>query len=252
MALSEFAKEKGQYIIPKKGSPEYNRVKEIQSELQEGPAVGAGSNLKNPEPLVKKMKKSKSKLVKLQAYNPELDVVEGSGFIKNRFIGLVKKVNNTVDKNLESALGDVPLEPSEMHAKKLVTENGIVKRLNYNYAGPGTNLESRLSRNIKPIDGIDDAARTHDIDYTENFQKKMKQGIKVTKDEVQAADKKFVDKVKLHKKDNPAFAAVIPPLFAAKKLAEDTRVLSYTSFFDPAKSGSGLLEFRIKNTRRDI
>ena len=80
----------------------------------------------------------------------------------------------------------------------------------------------------------------------------MKQGIKVTKDEVQAADKKFVDKVKLHKKDNPAFATVSPPLFAAKKLAEDTRVLSYTSFFDPAKSGSGLSEFRIKNTRRDI
>lgn len=240
-ALSAFATENGQYIIPKKGTPQYNRVKEIQSKLQEGTAVGTGPNSKNPEPLVKTMKKSKSKLG-----------VEGSGFIKNRFVGLVKKVNNAVDRSLESAEGDVPLEPGEMHAKKLVTENGIVKRLNYNYAGPGTNLESRLSRNIKPIDGIDDAARTHDIDYTENFQKKMKQGIKVTKAEVQAADKKFVDKVKLHKRDNPAFAALIPPLFAAKKLAEDTRVLSHTSFFDPAKSGSGLSDFRIKNTRRDV
>jgi len=250
-ALTEFAKQNGKYIIPKKGTPEYDKVKEIQSNL----GISGGKIPFELKGLPPKMKQRKSKLVKLQQYDPELDVIQGvsgSGFIKDKFVGLVKKVNNKIVANLEPAEGNIPLEEGEIHAKKIVRQNGKIKRLNYNYAGPGTKLEKKLANNVQPIDGIDAAAKQHDIDYTNNFQAKMKKGIKVSKKEVQQADEIFVNKVKQNKKDNPVFAAVIPPLFAAKKVAENTGVLNYTSFFDPGTTGAGMSEFRIRNTRREI
>jgi len=85
----------------------------------------------------------------------------------------------------------------------------------------------------------------------------MKEGQKVSKLEVQLADKKFVDKVKKNKKDDIVLATAIPPLFAAKKLAEDTGVLSHTSYLDPKttgkgmkKSGSGIKVIKKKTTKK--
>ena len=163
-ALKEYAAKNGQYVIPKKGSPEYDEVKAIQDKLRASPATQT------------------------------TPVKKGKG-VKEVFVKTIRAVNNRIDNNIPPVPEDVPLEPREMHAKKIVRRNGRVMRQNYNYAGPGTNVEQRLARNIQPIDGIDAAAKQHDIDYTLDFQKKMKRGQKVSKQEVQQADKRFVERV---------------------------------------------------------
>ena len=211
-ALKEYADINGNYVIPKKGTKQYDEVKQIQE----------------------KMKSASQKT--------------GDGFIKDSFVGVVKKVNKTIDENIEPVENNIPLAEGEIHAKKIVLKNGKVKYQNYNYAGPGTKVKERLSKKVQPIDGIDAAAQQHDIDYTLNFQERIKKGQKVTKKEVQEADKRFVEKVKMNKNDNRVFAATIPPLFKAKQIAEDTGLLNHTSFFDP-KTGSGVSKKRNTKTK---
>ena len=81
----------------------------------------------------------------------------------------------------------------------------------------------------------------------------MKRGNKVSKQEVQAADKRFVEKVKQSRGDNPVFAALIPPVFKAKEIAENTGVLSHTAFFDPAKTGGSVMsDFKIKSMSKKL
>lgn len=224
-ALAEYATMKGQYIIPKKGTKEYDEVKAIQEKIK----TGGGCCVPVQEPKTNK------------------SVKKGKG-VKEVFVNVIKRVNNAIDNNIEGVPEDVPLAPGEMHAKKLVRRDGKIKRQNYNFAGPGTNVERRLAQNIQPIDGIDAAAKQHDIDYTLDFQNRMKRGNKVSKQEVQAADKRFVEKVKQSRGDNPVFAALIPPVFKAKEIAENTGVLSHTAFFDPAKTGGSVMsDFKIKS-----
>ena len=219
-ALKEYAAKNGQYVIPKKGSPEYDEVKAIQDKLRASPATQT------------------------------TPVKKGKG-VKEVFVKTIRAVNNRIDNNIPPVPEDVPLEPREMHAKKIVRRNGRVMRQNYNYAGPGTNVEQRLARNIQPIDGIDAAAKQHDIDYTLDFQKKMKRGQKVSKQEVQQADKRFVERVQMHKNDNPLFAAAIPPVFKAKQVAENVGLLDHTAFFNPNTTGSGVMtDFKIKSKSR--
>ena len=213
-ALTEYSKINNQYIIPKKGTKQYDEVKAIQERLKASPATTAPATTKTPK--------------------------KGKG-IKETFVKIIQKVNDTIDKNIEPVPEDIPLQPTEYHAKKIVRKNGKIMKQNYNFAGPGTQVERRLSENIKPIDGIDSAAKTHDIDYTLNFQKRMKRGEKVSKQEVQLADKKFVDSVKQNRADNPVLAAVIPPVFKAKEIAENVGALSHTAFFNPASTGSGVM-----------
>jgi hypothetical protein len=210
-ALTEYAENNGQYVIPKKNTPQYDEVKKIQERLKASPSQAA------PVPKTKK----------------------GKG-IKETFVSVINKVNNSIDKNIEPVPDDVPLEPTEYHAKKIVRRDGKIKRQNYNFLGPGTAVEKRLEKNIKPIDNLDDAARDHDVIYTLDFQKRMKQGQTVSKKEVQLADKRFVEKVKKNSKDNPVLAAAIPPIFKAKEIAENVGVLPHTAFFNPKTTGSGV------------
>lgn len=233
-ALKEYSNMNGQYVIPKKGTKQYDEVKAIQDKLKGSPA----SLVTEPITQGKGVKTTKTKPKK------------GKG-IKETFIKVVQKVNDTIDKNIESVPEDIPLATGEMHAKKIVRKNGKIMKQNYNYAGPGTQVERRLAQNIQPIDGIDAAAKQHDIDYTLNFQKRMKRGEKVSKQEVQMADKKFVDSVKQNKADNPVFAAVIPPVFKAKEIAENVGALSHTAFFDPETTGSGVMsDTKLKMIRK--
>ncbi len=221
-ALKEYSNMNGQYVIPKKGTKQYEEVKAIQAKLAADPST-ATSAPKTPKTTAKK----------------------GKG-VKEAFVSVINKVNNAIDKNIPPVPEDIPLAPGEMHAKKLVRRDGKIMRQSYNWAGPGTEVERRLSQNIQPIDGIDAAAKQHDIDYTLDFQRRMKQGQKVSKQEVQLADKRFVNAVKQNRKDNPLFAAAIPPVFKAKEVAENIGILPHTAFFDPAKTGSGLSERKIK------
>ena len=221
-ALKEYSNITGNYIIPRKGTAEYNEVKAIQEKIK------SGGGCCGPTPKTTKTKKA------------------GKG-VKEAFVGVIKRVNGAIDNNIESVPEDIPLAPGEMHAKKLVRRDGKIKRQNYNYAGPGTNVERRLAQNIQPIDGIDAAAKQHDIDYTLDFQARMKRGQKVSKQEVQAADKRFVNRVKQSRGDNPVFAAVIPPVFKAKEVAENIGALDHTAFFNPAKTGGVMSDFKIKS-----
>ena len=75
----------------------------------------------------------------------------------------------------------------------------------------------------------------------------MKQGQTVSKQEVQLADKRFLNAVKQNRRDNPVLAAVIPPVFKAKEVAENIGILPHTAFFDPAKTGSGVKSRPKKN-----
>jgi len=231
-ALKEYSNMNGQYVIPKKGTKQYDEVKAIQDKLKGSPA-----SLVTEPKTTKTTKTTKTKPKK------------GKG-IKETFIKVVQKINDTIDKNIEPVPEDIPLATGEMHAKKVVKRDGKIMRQSYNYAGPGTQVERRLAQNIQPIDGIDAAAKQHDIDYTLNFQKRMKRGEKVSKQEVQMADKKFVDSVKQNKADNPVFAAVIPPVFKAKEIAENVGALSHTAFFDPS-TGSGVMsDTKLKMIRK--
>lgn len=228
-ALTEYSKINNQYIIPRKGTTHYDEVKKIQERLKTAPATTAPAPPKTPK--TTKPKKGKG--------------------VKETFIKVVQKVNDTIDNNIPPIPEDIPLAPGEMHAKKIVRRNGKIQRQNYNYAGPGTQVERRLAQNIQPIDGIDAAAKQHDIDYTLDFQKRMKRGEKVSKQEVQMADRKFVESVKQNKADNPLFATVIPPVFKAKEIAENIGALSHTAFFDPKTTGSGVVsDIKLKMMRK--
>ena len=217
-ALKEYANIKGQYVIPKKGTAEYDEVKAIQAKLAS-----------NPQPPT-----------------PKTTAKKGKG-VKEAFVSVINKVNNAIDNNIPPVPEDIPLAQGEMHAKKLVRRDGKIQRQNYNWAGPGTKVEERLSKNIQPIDGIDAAAKQHHIDYTLDFQRRMKRGEKVSKQEVQLPDKEFLNVVKQNRRDNPVLAAVIPPVFKAKEVAENIGILPHTAFFDPAKTGSGVKSRPKKN-----
>ena len=228
-ALTEYSKINNQYIIPRKGTTHYDEVKKIQERLKTAPATTAPAPPKTPK--TTKPKKGKG--------------------VKETFIKVVQKVNDTIDNNIEPVPEDIPLAPGEMHAKKIVRRDSKIMRQNYNYAGPGTQVERRLAQNIQPIDGIDAAAREHDVAYTLDFQKRMKRGEKVSKQQVQMADRKFVESVKQNKADNPVLATVIPPIFKAKEVAENIGALSHTAFFDPAKNGSGVVsDIKLKMMRK--
>jgi len=78
---------------------------------------------------------------------------------------------------------------------------------------------------------MDDATRTHDQQYTLDFQKRMKEGEKVSKQEVQLADKRFVDKVKKNKKDDIVLTTAIHGLFLLLKNSLKTRVCYHIQHF---------------------
>ena len=147
----------------------------------------------------------------------------------------VDTVNNGIDMLLPQDPSSLPLMSGEHHAKKIV--NG--KKVNYTFLGPSTHVNERLARGDKPIDNLDKYAKEHDKTYTLVFKKKLQKGIKVSKEEVQRADDEFVVGVVKNRADNPLLASLIPKVFKAKKLAENTGVLSHTAFFD-GNTGNGL------------
>ena len=91
-ALKEYANIKGQYVIPKKGTAEYDEVKAIQAKLAS-----------NPQPSA-----------------PKKNSKKGDG-IKEAFVSVINKVNNAIDSNIPPVPEDIPLAQGEMHAKKIST-----------------------------------------------------------------------------------------------------------------------------------
>jgi len=140
-ALKQYNASSGnQYVIPKKGSDAYNKVKSIQEKLGGAPVAGKGMN----------------------GIEAKLNKSVGKGFIKEKFAGIVKRVNGAIDSNMQAVDGNVPLAAGEMHAKKITRKDGKLKYENYNFLGPGTKVEERLAKGVQPINQMDDAASAHD------------------------------------------------------------------------------------------
>lgn len=84
----------------------------------------------------------------------------------------------------------------------------------YNYAGPGTNVNVRLQRKVKPVNPIDRACLKHDLVteprgpyYGKDDPKKMR-----------AADRKLIADVrKVAYVDPPIAAAIISAMYALLK-----------------------------------
>jgi hypothetical protein len=164
-----------------------------------------------------------------QKYN-----VKGAG-LKDTFGSVIDKVYSGLDSLLPQAKNSIPLFPGERHGKKI--KDGEI--ISYNWLGPNTKVSQRLARGDKGIDKLDELARQHDLSYTLVFKKKLQKGIKVSKAEVQRVDKVFVDGVNQNKSENPILARIIPPIFQAKKIAQDMGVLHHTAFFY-LKTGDGM------------
>ena len=98
-ALTEYNKINNQYVIPRKGTPQYDEVKKIEERLKASGQAPAPA----PAPKTTKAKTTKTK--------------KGKG-IKEGFIKIVQKVNETIDNNIESVPDDIQLQPTEYHAKK--------------------------------------------------------------------------------------------------------------------------------------
>lgn len=82
-----------------------------------------------------------------------------------------------------------------VHRKKVAGGSGLINSLinklpvelhipGYNYCGPGTKLEKRLSRGDSGVNGLDEACKEHDIAYSQNTNLK----------ERHSADKVLADK----------------------------------------------------------
>jgi len=147
--------------------------------------------------------------------------------IKDIFAGLIKILNALVEIHLNAVEGNVSLAPGELHAKKIVIQDGTYQ--NYAYMGLGTRLEERGAEQIEPINGLDTAARDHDIVYTQ-FQQRLKNGETVTIQEVQEVDQKFILQVLLSKHDDMMNALAVALFFSAKKHAEDMGLFSHIVF----------------------
>ena len=69
------------YVIPKKGYDSYNKVKSIQEKLGGTPIASKGKDI--------------------NAIEAKLNKSPVKGFIKDKFTGIVKRVNGAIDNNLE-------------------------------------------------------------------------------------------------------------------------------------------------------
>ena len=120
--------------------------------------------------------------------------------------------------------------PGERHMF-LPTEYGLTRA---NYAGPGTHLKERLSRNDPPVDGprgIDIAAKQHDIDYS---------NAKVFKD-VRRADNRFIKRVR--KSEQSSFAKnIVIGAMKSKKFGENIGIFKPDTFTNVDLEGSGMKE----------
>ena len=85
----------------------------------------------------------------------------------------------------------------------------------YNFCGPGTNLEMRLSRGDKPINGLDACCMVHDIVYSETS----------------SASKRVDADRKLR---NCALAIIANPL-ASAKLRSEAAIVSVAMLTEPGR-----------------
>ncbi len=125
----------------------------------------------------------------------------------------------------------------------LPTSYGLTRT---NYAGPGTNLKTRLNRGDKGVDGpygIDQAAQKHDILYSQANDY----------DDIREADEIFLNDVK-NSSQTPLVKKTVSTAIKLKNIGEDFGFLSkdryLTNLNNPNKSGKGRHKFKIIKDNR--
>ena len=196
---------------------------------------------KYPIPFIKPMVKKGSGLMEQLGVLTDLDIQKSINDLLNTLkdsVAVRQDIfaegirTDTVASLDDSMLASRTGYPGERHMY-LPTNLGLTRA---NYAGPGTNLKARLLRNDPPVDGpngIDAAAKQHDIDYSKAR----------TVSDVRSADKSFLKKVRRSTQSMPAKQLVIGAM-KAKMFGEDTGIIgpeAFTKLDLEDKAGSGML-----------
>ena len=122
--------------------------------------------------------------------------------------------------------------PGEKHARVGNRSDGQA----YSYVGPGTDLKIRLNprtglpkREYQPINGIDQAALRHDIQYgriAEDYRQKPTPENKSRQlKRIHEEDDIFIDTVKRHRAEDPTVADLAVKMIKAKKWGEKLHLL---------------------------
>jgi hypothetical protein len=119
--------------------------------------------------------------------------------------------------------------PGEKHA--------VTSGKTANFLGPGTHIRTRLARGDKPVNDLDNVAKSHDISYMNSLDRlKHTNDKKQFRAEIWKADNEFIDRAK-RSKDDPVVGKVASGMIAAKMYAEKAGLMSTRQF-----SGAGRKE----------
>jgi hypothetical protein len=138
------------------------------------------------------------------------------------------KISNFVNSNINKNPAAQPGFSGETHMY-LPTKYGYTRG---NFVGPGTRLSARLNRNDIGVDGpngIDSAARTHDIAYNQAK----------TVSDIRQADDVFINSVE-NSSQSPNVKKLVATAIKMKKIGEDVGLTDVNTFTDVNQvSGSG-------------
>ncbi len=148
-----------------------------------------------------------------------LGLRKGLALASNVIFGKVgATVSNLISKKFGKNPEARPIFPGEQHIV-LPTRFGLTRA---NFAGPGTQVERRVRRGDRGVDGtrgIDAISKIHDIDYV-NAR---------TSADVRRADNKMIASVK-RSSAGPKTKAIVLAALKAKKLGEDIGVIDVNTF----------------------
>jgi hypothetical protein len=99
----------------------------------------------------------------------------------------------------------------------------------YQYLGPGTHVDERVSRGDKPINGIDAGARIHDIQY-KHMADTLERGGAVSQKQVRDSDLELIDTIQRKLSDEPIVGNVALLAMKNKIRLEDSGLMDYLRY----------------------
>lgn len=146
-------------------------------------------------------------------------IIKGVQLTSNALFGPVgAKVSNALSKRFGKNPEARDVFPGEKHII-LPTKHGLTRA---NFAGPGTQVEKRVKRGDRGVDGargIDAIARRHDLAYVAAR----------TKEDIRVADDTMIADVRRSSAGSKTKAIVMAAL-KAKKLGEDLKIFDVNTF----------------------
>ncbi len=145
------------------------------------------------------------------------DSLKIAEMLNTRVKSFKDSVETTTREKLKNPYGKF-MNPTNTYRPGFAGEKHLTndKGIEYNFCGPGTNIEARLRRGDPPIDakGLDVASRIHDIDY-HNAR---------TFNDIKKADVKFIDNVQ-KSNINKASKKIIKKLFKTKSQKREAKII---------------------------